>query len=183
MADGDEGHSILSQDGFDCIFLNHAANFLSVMHRKGDGVSEWVKHTSLISSYSESKGPFDASGSDLDRSKGLFGFTPCQTYDPSGLIYPGWWVSIHVYSFRPNEADWSTAIFEAGLSESLRLLRLDAKLWLTESGDNMKTGIVISAKPATLHIESGKSFQQSLECGKIPERALPSTPPHLHHRF
>ncbi|KIX01099.1 uncharacterized protein Z518_10165 [Rhinocladiella mackenziei CBS 650.93] len=59
------------------------------------------------------------------------------------------------YSFRPNEADWPTIVFEAGLSESLRRLRLDAKWWLTGSRGDVKTVIVISIKPAQsiLHIE------------------------------
>src|SRR5262249_33369750 len=58
-------------------------------------------------------------------------------------------------SFRPNEADWPTIVFEAGLSESLRRLRVDAKWWLTQSEGDVKTVIIISVKPAQslLHIE------------------------------
>ena len=58
-------------------------------------------------------------------------------------------------SLRPNEADWPTIVFEAGLSESLSRLRLDANWWLTESRGDVKTVIIISVKPAKpiLHIE------------------------------
>jgi hypothetical protein len=59
------------------------------------------------------------------------------------------------YSFRPNKTDWPTIVFEAGLSESLRRLRLDAKWWLIESGGDVKTVIIMSVKPAQsmIHIE------------------------------
>ena len=59
------------------------------------------------------------------------------------------------YSFRPTKTDWPTIVFEAGLSESLRRLRLDAKWWLTGSGGDVKTVIIISVKPvqSILHIE------------------------------
>jgi len=59
------------------------------------------------------------------------------------------------YSLRPNKADWPTIVFEAGLSESLSRLRLDVNWWLTESGGDVKTVIIISVKPAKpiLHIE------------------------------
>jgi hypothetical protein len=37
-------------------------------------------------------------------------------------------------SMRPREADWPTIVIEAGWSDSLRKLRLDACFWLEDSG-------------------------------------------------
>ncbi|KAF2194874.1 hypothetical protein K469DRAFT_706356 [Zopfia rhizophila CBS 207.26] len=49
---------------------------------------------------------------------------------------------------RVQKADWPTLVFESGLSESLSRLRIDARLWLTHSGGNVKIVITISITPA-----------------------------------
>jgi hypothetical protein len=56
---------------------------------------------------------------------------------------------------RTRKDDWPTIIFEAGLSESLTRLRLDAQWWLTNSGGEVKIAIVIAIVPAqkSLRIE------------------------------
>ena len=41
-------------------------------------------------------------------------------------------------STRPRDADWPTIVFQAGWSESLRKLRLDADFWLKDSGGDVK---------------------------------------------
>src|SRR5256714_5693847 len=47
-------------------------------------------------------------------------------------------------SMRPREADWPTIVIEAGWSESLRKLRLDAGFWLEDSGGDVKIVLLIS---------------------------------------
>jgi hypothetical protein len=47
-------------------------------------------------------------------------------------------------SMRPHEADWPTIVIEAGWSESLRKLRLDAGFWLDDSGGDVKIVLLIS---------------------------------------
>jgi hypothetical protein len=47
-------------------------------------------------------------------------------------------------SIRPREADWPTIVIEAGCSESLRRLRLDAEFWLEDSGGDVKIFLLFS---------------------------------------
>jgi hypothetical protein len=47
-------------------------------------------------------------------------------------------------SMRPREADWPTIVIEAGWSESIRKLRLDAGFWLEDSGGDVKIVLLIS---------------------------------------
>jgi len=58
-------------------------------------------------------------------------------------------------SFRPNKSDWPTIVFESGLSETLRQLRIDAGWWLGKSSGAVNIVIIISIKraPQTLQIE------------------------------
>ena len=46
------------------------------------------------------------------------------------------------------EKDWSTIVFESGLSDSLERLRADAKWWLIESRGQVKFAVLISIRPA-----------------------------------
>ena len=60
-------------------------------------------------------------------------------------------------SIRPREVDWPTIVIEAGWSESLQKLRLDAGFWLEDSGGNVKIVLLISigrrARTGTMIIE------------------------------
>jgi len=47
-------------------------------------------------------------------------------------------------SMRPREADWPTIVIEAGWSESLSKLQLDAGFWLEDSGGDVKIVLLIS---------------------------------------
>jgi hypothetical protein len=47
-------------------------------------------------------------------------------------------------SMRPREADWPTIVIEAGWSESLSKLRLDAGFWLEDSGGEVKIVLLLS---------------------------------------
>src|SRR5256714_969832 len=47
-------------------------------------------------------------------------------------------------SIRLHEADWPTIVIEAGWSESLRKLRLDAGFWLEDSGGEVKIVLLFS---------------------------------------
>ena len=47
-------------------------------------------------------------------------------------------------SIRPREADWPTIVLEAGWSESLTRLRLDAHFWLEDSGGDVKIVLLFS---------------------------------------
>ena len=62
--------------------------------------------------------------------------------------------------FKPstlkNEDDWPTLVFECGLSESLRRLRIDAAWWLKNSGGNVNIVVVISIKEAETQIQIEK---------------------------
>lgn len=51
--------------------------------------------------------------------------------------------------------DWPTLVFESGLSESLRRLRIDAQWWLTNSSGQVKIVVIIDIDSYTqkLHIE------------------------------
>ena len=58
-------------------------------------------------------------------------------------------------SFRPNKTDWPTIVFESGVSETLRHLRLVARWWLTKSRGAVKIVIIISVDriQSTLQVE------------------------------
>ena len=45
---------------------------------------------------------------------------------------------------RRRDEDWPTIVFESGLSESLRRLRVDARWWLENSGGDVKIVVLIS---------------------------------------
>ena len=82
-------------------------------------------------------------------------------------------------SFRPDETDWPTIVFEAGLSESLRHLRSDAKWWLVNSGGEVKIVIIISLKrgQSMLRIEK---WEPAPAAGRRPStRANANIPPPL----
>ena len=47
---------------------------------------------------------------------------------------------------RPNRLDWPTLVIEAGMSESLRRLRSDARWWLENSGGEVKIVVIMSIR-------------------------------------
>ena len=47
-------------------------------------------------------------------------------------------------SIRPREADWPTIVLESGWSESLTRLRRDARIWLENSGGDVKIVLLFS---------------------------------------
>ncbi|OCK87189.1 uncharacterized protein K441DRAFT_671108 [Cenococcum geophilum 1.58] len=56
---------------------------------------------------------------------------------------------------RPNRLDWPTLIFEVGVSETLRKLRMDARWWLANSRGDVKIVLLFKVNRAarTIHIE------------------------------
>jgi hypothetical protein len=56
---------------------------------------------------------------------------------------------------RPNKLDWPTLVFEAGVSETLRKLRMDARWWLANSQGRVKIVLLfkINRVARTIHIE------------------------------
>jgi hypothetical protein len=58
---------------------------------------------------------------------------------------------------RNKKTDWPTIVFESGLSESLSRLRSDAHWWLTHSGGEVKTVVIISIRLAQrdIRVEKG----------------------------
>lgn len=58
-------------------------------------------------------------------------------------------------STRNQDTDWPSIVFECGLSESLAMLRHDAKWWLTDSQDAVKIVVIISVtrRAKTLQVE------------------------------
>ena len=56
---------------------------------------------------------------------------------------------------RPNRLDWPTFIFEVGVSETLRKLRMDARWWLTHSWGDVKIVLLFKVNQAarTIYIE------------------------------
>jgi hypothetical protein len=80
-------------------------------------------------------------------------------------------------SFRPNKTDWPTIVFESGLSESLRQLRVDVDWWFRKSSGAVKIVVIISIKraPQTLQIEK---WELAPMIGRRPPtRAFPNNPP------
>jgi hypothetical protein len=57
---------------------------------------------------------------------------------------------------RPDDTDWPTIVFEAGLSESLNQLRIDAAWWLTNSNSDVNIVIIISLQKAQSRIQIEK---------------------------
>ena len=68
-------------------------------------------------------------------------------------------------SIRPRKADWPTIVIEAGWSESLRKLRLDAGFWLEDSGEEVKIVLLFSigrgARAGTMIIEKWENLPVS----------------------
>jgi hypothetical protein len=56
---------------------------------------------------------------------------------------------------RPNKQDWPTLVFEVGVSETLRKLRMDARWWLANSQGRVKIVLLfkINQVARTIHIE------------------------------
>lgn len=50
-------------------------------------------------------------------------------------------------SLRRHENDWPTEVFECGISEGLRQLRVEARWWLINSAGDIKIVMLISVKP------------------------------------
>jgi hypothetical protein len=78
-------------------------------------------------------------------------------------------------SFRPNKNDWPTIVFESGVSETLRHLRLVARWWLTKSGGAVRIVIIIPINriQSTLQIEK---WELAPIIGRRPStRAFPNT--------
>jgi hypothetical protein len=86
-------------------------------------------------------------------------------------------------SIRPREVDWPTIVIEAGWSESLQKLRLDAGFWLEDSGGDVKIVLLISigrrARAGTMIIEKWEN--RPVPANRPATRSMtraPANPPH-----
>jgi hypothetical protein len=57
---------------------------------------------------------------------------------------------------RPNKQDWPTLVFEVGVSETLRKLRMDARWWLANSQGHVKIVLLFKISRATRTIQIEK---------------------------
>ena len=91
----------------------------------------------------------------------VMGIPPFELYDVGGTRYRGHSVSKEAdtafkpLTSRPNSIDWPTIVLEAGVSESLRQLRNDAKWWLSNSGGQVQIVLIFSVQEElrTIQIE------------------------------
>jgi hypothetical protein len=59
-------------------------------------------------------------------------------------------------ALRPNRLDWPTLVFEVGVSETLRKLRMDARWWLANSQGHVKIVLLFKISRATRTIQIEK---------------------------
>ena len=105
--------------------------------------------------------PHRSFGDLLKEQRLAMGFSAFELRDVGGTRYLGHSVSkeadtaFRPVASRPTRADWPTLVFEAGVSESLRKLKNDARWWLSNSGGQVKIVLIFSVqeRSRTIQIE------------------------------
>jgi hypothetical protein len=77
---------------------------------------------------------------------------------------------------RPNKQDWPTLVFEVGVSETLRKLRMDARWWLANSQGRVKIVLLfkIDRVARTIHIEKWEYRPAAHTYGNRPAAQVPT---------